>query len=446
MTAEPLPPEPEGDDPYELPVDREAERYCLAAMLRWGQAIEAVTEIAVPDDFSVHAHQLLAEAMIVMWAQQLPVDPVTLRAYMEREHPRTALWGGPGYLIELDHVASKLVPQAAEHHARLVRDAAVRRTFIESGLRLAQRARDRSYDTADLIRDVEGDVARAVALTAAQPSSPVDQLMTLSAFCDVTLARAAPVIPGLLDMEDRAVIVAHEGAGKSTVLQQLAIAPAAGVHPFTWAPIPPVRTLMIDLENPRGLLQRRSRKLLAAAELSPGWDPSRVTIWSRPGGLDLNDPRNAYLLRSVIRKAEPQLVVAGPIYKMLREVPGVSAAVTHGGVAWFWEQVRDEHGAALVLETHPPIGKGQGTKRGTRDLRPQGWAGWTQWPEFGLALEIGKGGSLRFDRFRGDREEGRMWPDRLDRNPSWSMIPSWPWSAVYPTGTFMDQLGEDEGR
>jgi hypothetical protein len=39
-----------------------------------------------------------------------------------------------------------------------------------------------------------------------------------------------------------------------------------------------------------------------------------------------------------------------------------------------------------------------------------------------------------------------MWPDRLDRNPSWAMIPSWPWSAVYPAGTFMDQLGEDEGR
>jgi replicative DNA helicase len=88
-------------------------------MLRWGQAIEAVAEIAVPDDFSVYAHQLLAEAMIVMWAQQFPVDPVTLRAHMEREHPRTALWGGPGYLIELNHVATELVPHGAEHHARL---------------------------------------------------------------------------------------------------------------------------------------------------------------------------------------------------------------------------------------------------------------------------------------------------------------------------------------
>lgn len=440
--AEPLPPEPEGEDPFELPVDREAERYCLAAMLRWGQAIEQVAELATPGDFSVHAHQLLAEAMIVMWAQQLPVDPVTLRAYMEREHPRTALWGGPAYLVELNQVASTLVPQAAEHHARLVRDAAVRRTFIESGLRLAQRARDRSYDTADLIRDVEAEVAGAVALTAAQPASPVEQLMTLQGFCDVSLARAQPVIPGLLDMEDRAVLVAHEGAGKSTVLGQMAVCPAVGLHPFTWSPIPPVRTLMIDLENPRGLLQRRHRKLLAAAEQSAQWDPGRVSIWSRPGGLDLNNPRNAYLLSSVIRKADPQLIVAGPIYKMLREQPGVPAAVTHGGVAWFWEQIRDRHGCALVLETHPPISRGQGAKRGTRDLRPQGWAGWSQWPEFGLALDIGKAGSLHVDRFRGDREEGRLWPVRLDRNPQWALVPSWPWSATYPDKTFMDQLGE----
>src|SRR5438132_11941606 len=57
------------------------------------------------------------------------------------------------------------------------------------------------------------------------------------------------VIPEVVERGDRVVLTGGEGMGKSTLLRQIAIQAAAGVHPFTLEAMTPVRVMLLDLEN-----------------------------------------------------------------------------------------------------------------------------------------------------------------------------------------------------
>jgi replicative DNA helicase len=208
------------------------------------------------------------------------------------------------------------------------------------------------------------------------------------------------------------VLVGLEGTGKSTLGRQMAVAAAAGRHPFLNAAIRPVRSLIVDLENPRPLLQRAIGKLQRVAQQFPSYQPGRGMVFSRPGGMDLRNARDSYRLADAIRRAKPDLIVAGPVYKMFTD-NGDSSEQIHSGVSRFWDMIRERTGATLLMETHAPIASNYGKGR---LLRPLGSGIWTRWPEFGIALVDNGKGEYLLDRFRGDREEGRDWPESLQRN------------------------------
>jgi hypothetical protein len=67
------------------------------------------------------------------------------------------------------------------------------------------------------------------------------------------------VVPGLLDRQEVVMILAAPGVGKSWLSRQVALTVAAGTHPFhAGRRIPPMRTLLIDLENPESTVQRQT--------------------------------------------------------------------------------------------------------------------------------------------------------------------------------------------
>ena len=89
-------------------------------------------------------------------------------------------------------------------------------------------------------------------------------------------------------------IVAAEGAGESTLLRQIAICAAQGIDPFRFCAIPPVRTLIVEGENSLAAIAETDAKLDDQARRHAGerYDPERCRVWSRPGGLDLREPRD----------------------------------------------------------------------------------------------------------------------------------------------------------
>jgi len=410
----------------ELPADVEAERYLLGSVLSGGaMALEIACEWVGPDQFFRPAHQVIYGAMIAMVAGQHPVDPVTLRAWIDRDGDLQALGGHGGASIYLHELyALGAAPQSAGHYGRIVLGAALRRNGIEHASRAIQSFRTAGNDPDEVMLHVDAQLDAMRRNSVARSQS-----RTFTEVTSGVVKMRSAVIPGLVEAQERVVVVAGEGKGKTTVAHQVAFCAAAGVHPFAGTQIAPQRVMIWDFENPELLLSRRFSRMGDVAAAYPGWDEANMRFELRPGGI--TSMRDVFELRDAVRRFEPQLLIAGPIYKMMLGSPGKDGNMlgVHSKVAMFFDQLRQEYGCALWIEAHAPYGGATGA----REMRPEGSSMWARWPEFGLALykaTKAHGGDTALDvkRFRGDREEGRVWPDWLTRNPYGA---GWPWVANY---------------
>jgi len=228
------------------------------------------------------------------------------------------------------------------------------------------------------------------------------------------------IIPDILERKERVIVVAAEGVGKTMLARQIAILSSFGIHPFSFQPMPPVRTLFIDLENPDRIIRRMSRNTFMRARLRVEREfgikkqPLNASLLMKPSGIDLlrEDDRN-YLFRQ-IEATKPELIMFGPLYKSYVDPGGRNSESVAVEVAKFLDSVKDAYDCALWLEHHAPLG----TSMATRELRPFGSAVWSRWPEFGISLTPDPlspdGYTYELRHFRGARDE-RQWPKKLKR-------------------------------
>jgi hypothetical protein len=237
-------------------------------------------------------------------------------------------------------------------------------------------------------------------------------------------------IPEFLERQDRLLITAGEGQGKSYLLGQLATQAACGIHPWTLRRVPPIRVVYIDCENGERRVRRRFRDLLA--KTPSDFDPDRLRIIARSEGLNLTERTDRMWLLDRMAANEAELLVIGPAYQLYS---GVQARGDIGGedqaktVVEALNEVRSRFNAAIIMETHSP----HGDSRGYRPLRPFGSSVWLRWPEFGIGLrpDAETPGRWKVEHWRGSRDGG-VWPLALTRG----IGADWPWNPVMPTGTF----------
>lgn len=222
------------------------------------------------------------------------------------------------------------------------------------------------------------------------------------------------VIPGLLEKSERVMVVAAEGVGKTMLARQVAICSAAGLHPFTFQKMEPIRTLTIDLENPERIIRRTSTNIMEQAIRKSGNRKVDAHLLVKPAGLDLCDLKDRMYIESVIERIRPQLICMGPMYKSFVDSGTRTSEALAVEVAKYLDMIRDVYGCALWLEHHAPLG----TSMSSRDLRPFGSSVWSRWPEFGLALTPDptnpSGYVYDVGHFRGARDK-RPWPLKLAR-------------------------------
>lgn len=226
-------------------------------------------------------------------------------------------------------------------------------------------------------------------------------------------------IPGLLEHGDRLILTGNEGKGKSTLLRQIAVLAACGLHPFTLDAIDPITVWSIDLENQTRHLKREFKKFFRDMQ------PDNLIISSLPAGIDLHADNERAAMAAKLKAIKPDLVIIGPMYKM------TSASLEHGDegskeLSMVLDLWRDAFDFALILESHQPhasIGQDDDKKsKFMRPERPVGSSLWLRWPEFGFCLE--DGGVLR--PWRGKRDQDREWPEKLFRGGGFpfTVIPS----------------------
>jgi 5S rRNA maturation endonuclease (ribonuclease M5) len=221
------------------------------------------------------------------------------------------------------------------------------------------------------------------------------------------------VIPGLLERSERVILVAAEGVGKTMLARQISILSSCGIHPFSFQPIKPIRTLFVDLENPERIIKRISRKIFEQAFKLGGMagDPE-AHLFMKPAGLDLLKASDRALLEKRLEETKPDLVCIGPLYKSFVDPGGRTSEAVAIEVARYLDDVRTAYRCALWIEHHAPLG----SSMASRDLRPFGSAVWSRWPEFGISLHPAIGEAFRYDvkHFRGARDE-RPWPSVICR-------------------------------
>lgn len=112
-----------------LPSAPDAERAVLGAILLNDEQLSLVSELLVPADFYVPAHQHIFTAMVSLAGQRQRIDVISLRNELEKLGQLEAI-GGVVYLISLqeDIPAVGLV----EQHAKIVKEKSVLRELINS--------------------------------------------------------------------------------------------------------------------------------------------------------------------------------------------------------------------------------------------------------------------------------------------------------------------------
>lgn len=391
----------------------------LGAMLLSPDAARHGIHALTPDDFYSPAHGHVFEAVQVLHESATAIDAVTVADHL-RSHGLLDVIGGPATIARL--LADTPSRTGAERYAEIVAEHSARRKLYRAFSDLAEQALDLA-SPADLI-----DRANAVEAQVEHIAPTPAGLQTLDAFLDAEDTDGASdwVVPGLIRRSWRIVVVAGEGGGKTTLLRQVGICAAAGLHPFLAAKrYEPARVLTLDLENPPEAIQHVCSDMRRKAVQFGDYDPERHWIMHRMGGINLRARRDRAEVEAALIACRPDLVIMGPLYKSFRQTTSEGWELPAKEVADVLDDLRTRHRFALLIEAHAPHGDAK-----QRDLRPEGSALWMKWPEIGLALAQRPSlpGGVSVERFRGDRLPNE-WPTEMHRS-----IDRWPWSGSWGEG------------
>jgi replicative DNA helicase len=406
------------------PHNLEAEAALLGILLipTRGDAIGVAERLVGPEDFYKPLHQAIYSTILDLWKSGSAPDAVVVGDLLKRE----GSYDQPSDRAYLVSLLSQAPPSSsAAKYAEIVAEMSMYRKII----RVCDQVRDDAYATRYPASDlVDGSTTALEAIQAVVGELPPG-VWQLDDFLNRPQEQRAPwAVPGLLRVGWRVMVVAAEGTGKSVVQRQIAIMAAQGIHPFTLEPIMPVRTLIVDLENPDDSIVDICEPIRDRVfRRSTNFDPGRAWLWHRPQGIDLRSRYDRTRFESVVAHTRPDLVCMGPIYKCYSVAARENDELAAGEVQRVFDDLRTRYSFGLLLEHHAP--KGQGGAR--REMMPYGSSLWLRWPEIGLGLQEDSTNPERLvvGRWRGDRLQSE-WPEALTRGGEW------PWEAEYRTGTF----------
>ena len=409
------------------PSDLEAEESVLGAMLLSQHAIESVIDSLTAPDFYRPAHGLIYDTIMRLHMNGTKADAVTVGDAL-RGSDLLAEIGGSSTLISL--MANTPNTSAARHYAEIIMNHSLRRRLVGEARELIEQASDLSLDVGDVLESHQ-------ALVATLGSAIIDHEpddVSVEEFMQRPKDMMSPwVVHGIVRRRHKLILVGAEGGSKSWLLRFIAICAAYGIQPFRHEREKPVKTLIIDLENPEDALFDSFEAILKQVV---AYSPQEATVnrlWWKPAGINLRNRVDAAEMENVIRVRRPDLVCLGPLY----------AAYENNSADFGWETAAREvqnflkklmvrYDFALMIEDHAPQADGTGK----RVMRPYGSSFWRRWPDIGLGLEAldDRTDAFKVTRWRGDRVP-TDWPKMIE----WGSATGSPW----PFRGFWDEENND---
>lgn len=139
----------------QLPYSVESEASVLGAILIDNDALVKIADSIATEDFYDERHRHIYEAILALYAQNKPIDVLTLSNQL-RASGVIDMIGGAAYLTEL----TNFVPTAAhvESYATIVSEKALRRRLLEVNKGLAGLMLDESKNLNELIEEAESQI------------------------------------------------------------------------------------------------------------------------------------------------------------------------------------------------------------------------------------------------------------------------------------------------
>ena len=360
-----------------VPYDADAEASLLGAMLLSRSAIDSVCETVLAGDFYTSAHQAVYAAIVSMRSKGIPVDPVTVAAELTNEGLLEQA-GGPSALITLQ--ACTPATSSAAKYGQIILELSTLRKMINAGNEIAELGYSRPGDVSAAVESAR--VMLADVENASIPTEPDD--WAVEEFVNRPRESVGQwVIHGLLRRCHKMLMVGGEGGSKSSIGRFVTVCAAYGVQPWRHERIKPMRTLIVDAENPADALFDSFVPILKQAQAHSGIDVAEITnrLWWKPEGINLRNRADVARLENVIRARRPDVVFAGPLYAMYENDSkdfGWETAAKQVQRALKTLMVRYNFG--LIIEDHAPNDREGG-------MRPYGSSLWRRWPDIGLRLE-----------------------------------------------------------
>lgn len=157
-----------------LPMNVEAERAVLGAVLLDNDTLIELQSIIEPDDFSKNAHRVIFTAMKDLFADSAGIDPITLSEYLEKNHQLENI-GGLSYLTDL--MTETPTAENAEYYAGIVRDKSMARRFIQMNQQMMNRAMRQDLEIDDLIDLAESDIVKIAEQRERQDIQKIDSVV-----------------------------------------------------------------------------------------------------------------------------------------------------------------------------------------------------------------------------------------------------------------------------
>ena len=146
------------------PQDIYAEQSVLGGMLLSQDAIADVIDVLKTVDYYRPAHATIHDAIVTLFGDGEPVDPITVAAALTRSGDLARV-GGAAYL----HTLVQIVPSAAnaEYYSEIVHDKSILRRLAEAGSRISAMAYAQEGEVASLC-----DIAQTEIYTVTEATAP----------------------------------------------------------------------------------------------------------------------------------------------------------------------------------------------------------------------------------------------------------------------------------
>lgn len=340
------------------------------------------------------------------------------------------------FVLELSSSAPPL--DSWDYYAEQVLTCLTVRRAEAEARRLVQRLETTTepQQVAQAVRAAIDDLGRASESLVLEPAAPP---MSLQELLDMEDEPFDWLVPNLWERMDRIIVTGFEGTGKSYLLAQFGLAVAAGIHPFGAVPFrrEGFRVLVLDCENSAAQIKRRYAKVARnvgyirdAHGLPPVNWGEQVRLVIRPEGVDLTSVQEFARVEQAIAATAPDLVVAGPLYRMHKMNINDEQAARE--LVDALDRLRVKYRFTLVAEAH--VGH-VGETQGGRKLRPTGSSLFLRWPEFGYGIRAygdaqaeEHPSTVEMVAWRGSRDE-REWPHLLRHSAD--LLPWMPAEAEY---------------